>query len=98
MILDNLTRALRTQNWLAAGIEFVIVIAGVVIGFQISAWNEGRAQCEAEDRLLARLHAQLQALESADAGSRRSAAVQGQALYTVRALMFGFETPRAHGG
>lgn len=43
MILDNLSRAFKTQNWLAAGVEFVIVIAGVVIGFQINAWNEGRA-------------------------------------------------------
>ncbi|MEQ8435756.1 MAG: hypothetical protein RIA71_16115 [Oceanicaulis sp.] len=42
MILDNLTRAFKTQNWLAAATEFVIVIAGVVIGFQINAWNEGR--------------------------------------------------------
>jgi len=42
MILDNLSRAVRTQNWLAAAIEFVIVIAGVVIDFQINAWNEGR--------------------------------------------------------
>ena len=44
MILDNLTRAFKTQNWLAAATEFVIVIAGVVIGFQIQAWNEGRSE------------------------------------------------------
>ncbi|MEQ8435763.1 MAG: hypothetical protein RIA71_16150 [Oceanicaulis sp.] len=44
MILDNLTRAFKTQNWLAAGVEFVIVIAGVVIGFQINAWNEQRSE------------------------------------------------------
>lgn len=43
MILTSLSRALRTQNWLAVFLEFVIVIAGVVIGFQITAWNETRA-------------------------------------------------------
>jgi len=43
MILDNISRALKEQNWLAAAIEFVIVIFGVVIGFQIQAWNESRA-------------------------------------------------------
>lgn len=42
MILSRLTHALREQNWLAVGIEFIIVVAGVVIGFQISAWNEAR--------------------------------------------------------
>ncbi|MEQ8405873.1 MAG: hypothetical protein RKE49_12310 [Oceanicaulis sp.] len=56
MIFDNLSRALKTQNWLAAGVEFVIVIAGVVIGFQINAWAEGRAQAEREAALLDRLH------------------------------------------
>ncbi len=57
MILDNLSRALKTQNWLAAGIEFVIVLCGVVIGFQINAWAEARADGERETLLLDRLAA-----------------------------------------
>lgn len=56
MILTSLTRALKTQNWFAVATEFVIVIAGVVIGFQINAWAEGRAQAEREAALLDRLH------------------------------------------
>ncbi len=59
MILDNLTRALKTQNWLAAGVEFVIVIAGVVIGFQINAWNEGRSKNEREYLALVRIQDEL---------------------------------------
>lgn len=42
MILQNLSKAVREQNWFAVVLEFVIVIAGVVIGFQINAWNERR--------------------------------------------------------
>ena len=42
MILTRITKALKDQNWLAVAIEFVIVVAGVVIGFQISSWNEAR--------------------------------------------------------
>jgi|GEM_PF-1336634 hypothetical protein len=42
MILSRITHALKTQNWFAVALEFVIVIAGVVIGFQVNAWNEGR--------------------------------------------------------
>ncbi|WP_394692780.1 hypothetical protein [Hyphobacterium sp.] len=42
MILARLSSAIRTQNWFAVALEFVIVIAGVVIGFQIQGWNETR--------------------------------------------------------
>lgn len=56
MILDNLSRAFKTQNWLAAVIEFVIVIAGVVVGFQINAWAGMRADAEHKAALLDRLH------------------------------------------
>jgi len=55
MILDNISRALKEQNWLAAAIEFVIVIFGVVIGFQINAWNESRIEREQERDVIARL-------------------------------------------
>jgi hypothetical protein len=58
MILSRITKAVREQNWFAVTIEFVIVIAGVVIGFQISAWNAER-QAEARVELaLIRLQAE----------------------------------------
>lgn len=43
MILARITRAIREQNWFAVALEFVIVIAGVAIGFQVTAWNAARA-------------------------------------------------------
>jgi len=43
MILARITHAIRTQNWFAVVLEFVIVIAGVVIGFQVTEWNAERA-------------------------------------------------------
>jgi len=60
VILDNLSRALKTQNWLAAGVEFVIVIAGVVIGFQINAWAQAQATEKREAALLDRLHDEIE--------------------------------------
>lgn len=48
MILESLTRAIRTQNWFAVAIEFVIVLAGIVIGFQVTAWNEVRRDGDLE--------------------------------------------------
>jgi hypothetical protein len=59
MILQRLTNAIRTQNWFAVALEFVIVIAGVVIGFQITAWNAERQDQARADILTARLIADL---------------------------------------
>ncbi|WP_109259466.1 hypothetical protein [Hyphobacterium indicum] len=56
MILARLSRAIRQQNWFAVVLEFVIVIAGVVIGFQITAWNAARAERSTEAEIMARLH------------------------------------------
>ena len=43
MILQNISKAMREQNYYAVALEFVIVLAGVVIGFQINAWADARA-------------------------------------------------------
>ncbi|MEE2525929.1 hypothetical protein V0U79_06090 [Hyphobacterium sp. HN65] len=48
MILARLSKAFREQNWFAVALEFVIVIAGVVIGFQITAWNTERSDRDRE--------------------------------------------------
>ncbi|MEE2525922.1 hypothetical protein V0U79_06055 [Hyphobacterium sp. HN65] len=55
MILSRLSHAFRTQNWFAVALEFLIVIAGVVIGFQITAWNEARGERDLEQRYVERL-------------------------------------------
>jgi len=64
MILKRLTTAVREQNWTAVIIEFVIVLSGVVIGFQITAWNETRQDADREALIIARLHADFIAIES----------------------------------
>tara|TARA_R110000868_G_scaffold11984_1_gene58285 strand:- start:1636 stop:2412 length:777 start_codon:yes stop_codon:yes gene_type:complete len=39
MILSRIIHHLKTQNWTAVALEFVIVVAGVLLAFQVSAWN-----------------------------------------------------------
>ncbi len=56
MILQRISKAVREQNWFAVTLEFVIVIAGVVIGFQITEWRGAQANRESESIYLARLH------------------------------------------
>lgn len=59
MILQNISKAIREQNYYAVALEFVIVIAGVVIGFQIQGWNEGRSERAREAEYLAQLDVEL---------------------------------------
>jgi len=92
MILSRITQALRDQNWLAVGIEFVIVILGVVIGFQISNWNQVQSDRRGETELLRRLHNDLLVLdEGRDQLSPLYANLLDRVLTARRALLS--ETP-----
>jgi hypothetical protein len=42
MILRRLAQSLKQQNWTAIWIEFVLLVAGVFLGIQVSNWNEER--------------------------------------------------------
>lgn len=48
MILKRLKQAILEQNWFAVGLEVVIVVLGVVIGFQITAWANRQADLSTE--------------------------------------------------
>ena len=64
MILSNISKAIREQDWFAAAVEFVIVIAGVVIGFQVNAWNESRQADSRANELLVRITEEFRTLEA----------------------------------
>ncbi len=63
MILSRLKAAIREQNWFAVVLEFFIVVMGVVIGFQISAWGQDRADRDREQTYLTQLAADLRETE-----------------------------------
>lgn len=42
--LLRLAAHIRTQNWTAIGIDFVIVVIGVIVGIQVANWNEMRLE------------------------------------------------------
>lgn len=71
MILSRITKAIREQNWFAVAIEFVIVVLGVVIGFQISEWRSEVSDRATESTLIARLHDEARALAAARDDTRR---------------------------
>jgi len=56
MIAKRVMEALKRQDWTMVFIEFVLVVLGVVMGFQINDWGteraEARERLEGTDRLL----------------------------------------------
>jgi hypothetical protein len=61
MILRRITEHVRTQNWFAVGLDFLVVVVGILIAFQITSWNEARKDRSAEQRYLAGLAVNLEA-------------------------------------
>lgn len=51
MLLRRVIEHVKTQNWTAVVLDFVIVVVGVFIGIQVSNWNDARAE-QVEERLL----------------------------------------------
>ncbi len=44
MLLRRMIEHVRTQNWTAVILDFVIVVVGVFLGLQLGNWNESRAR------------------------------------------------------
>lgn len=61
MILRRITEHVKTQNWFAVGIDFLIVVVGVLMAFQITAWNVERAERKRSQEYLSRIRADLMA-------------------------------------
>jgi len=72
MILARISRAIREQNWFAVALEFVIVIAGVVVGFQVTAWNAARVDHEREAQYIERLRDDFVDIENTTRGGIES--------------------------
>lgn len=89
MILSRLTRAVKGQNWFAVVLEFVIVVSGVLLAFQVSAWSS-----EASDRayardILVRLHRELISVGRAREQGEQLRAERLRLLLEVRPIIMG---------
>lgn len=80
MIFKRLYANLRAQNWVAIGIEFAIVVAGVFVGTQVSNWNQARLEKAATERMLDQLVPELESqLRFFDEGRRYYATTRAYA-------------------
>ena len=55
MLFRRVAEHVRTQNWTAIAIDFVIVVTGVFMGVQAANWNADRVERQREELVLDRL-------------------------------------------
>ena len=59
MVIRRIREHVAEHNWFAVGIDFLIVVAGIVIGTQVNNWNQARIErnqgAEYRERLIAEL-------------------------------------------
>ncbi|HKJ75194.1 MAG TPA: hypothetical protein VKA19_13855 [Alphaproteobacteria bacterium] len=87
MILSRVIHHVKNQQWTAVFLDFVIVVLGVVIGIQVSNWNQARADDRRTKAILAAI--------SADLGDY--ARTSGDFVNRVSQGLAAFEAARARG-
>lgn len=55
MLLRRVAQHVKTQNWFAVGLDFVIVAAGVLLALQVSNWSEAQSNKKGATNTLVRL-------------------------------------------
>ena len=56
MLLRRIIEHVKTQNWTAVALDFVIVVVGVFMGLQVQQWAEEQARRGEEAAYTQRLH------------------------------------------
>jgi hypothetical protein len=64
MILSRVIEHVKTQNWTAVAIDFVIVVAGVFIGIQLGNWNQYAGDRRTETEYLQQLQGDLRNIQA----------------------------------
>jgi len=73
MILRRVIHHFRKQEWAAIALDFLIVVAGILLAFQITEWNEARRERAREHDYLVRIAAELEhSMAAMEHGIRRA--------------------------
>jgi len=64
MILRRLSENVKSQNWFAVALDFLIVVLGVFVGLQVQEWSAERAQARQHARYYERLLADFTAINA----------------------------------
>ncbi|MBI1391936.1 MAG: hypothetical protein GC152_04265 [Alphaproteobacteria bacterium] len=63
MILRRISQHVKDQNWFAVGLDFVIVVIGVLLAIQVANWNEVRQERAEETRIVDRIRVDFDRIE-----------------------------------
>jgi hypothetical protein len=94
MILQRISENVRSQNWFAVAVEFVIVVVGVFMGLQVQDWNEARKERVEEHSLLSRLHVETLELLETQREELESLSDRADILMGVNPVLFSQESTR----
>ena len=90
-VLARLAEAVRRQDWFTVAVEVAVVVLGVVIGFQVTGWGQGRADRAKELVYLRQLTEDFrETLTEAEQAAGRQHAVSRNAASALRA----YRTPQ----
>jgi hypothetical protein len=64
MILRRLSEHVKSQNWFAVALDFLIVVLGVFVGLQVQEWSAERAQAIQHARYYERLQADFTTIDA----------------------------------
>ncbi|MBI1398802.1 hypothetical protein [Hyphomonas sp.] len=95
MILRRLTEHVKSQNWFAVGLDFLIVVAGVFVATQVANWNTARVERAQERQYLLRLHEEVSALVDEQERDRADVMARATRMEEIAAYLNVFGTPAA---
>ena len=64
MLLRRITKHVKGQNWFAVGLDFFIVVVGILIAFQITNWSETRSERKLESEYMVLLARDIATIET----------------------------------
>lgn len=64
MLLRRITKHVKDQNWFAVFLDFVIVVVGILIAFQITNWSNDRADHSRKQEYLLRLQSDFESIQT----------------------------------
>ena len=95
MILRRISENVKSQNWFAVIVEFVIVVVGVFMGLQVQDWNEARKERIEEGELLGRLYEETLGLIGTQRQELAGLKARAEILMGVNPVLFSQESLRA---
>ena len=98
MILRRISENIRSQNWFAVMVEFVIVVVGVFMGLQVQDWNDARKERIDEHDLLSRLYEETLGLLEAQRKELVGLRERADVLMSVNPVLFSQEPSRVISG